>query len=172
MPNPLDPIWEAHIGARDGLRAVALSDTSDPTLFPPGNAFGGLASAALDSKIEDIRTELDDLTVLSLAARFEHLVKGHFGEQGPDLRTAHPGLLGITLEAQFEAQVNRTPVDRLLQLFDPALPTREIRQFRQIWEYRNWVAHGRDPARPPARTVDPATSYNVLTGILSHMNLV
>lgn len=44
-------------------------------------------------------------------------------------------------------------------------------QTKQVYEYRNWVAHGKNPEKRPSINVQPDAAYNTLDTIINRLSL-
>jgi hypothetical protein len=167
MPNPLDPLWQAYVSARDALRAVSRSDTANAAVFGT-STFMGMVGTSLDDRLAAAQTELDDLTILSFTATFEATVWDHLATELVGIRATYPGLLGTALNETLENQMKRMPFTQIIGFF--GLRSDMVSDVKRIWQYRNWVAHGRQRGRPA--TADPGTAYSKLTDFLREAGLV
>jgi hypothetical protein len=120
MPNPLDPIWDAHLTARAALKVVRRSVT-----------VAGIGRAKAFSN-----TRFDGLTDQQC---IDHLHAAH--QPTP--------AFGLTLAASFSEYCNRNSMDELADLFVSAVGQTLVAQAGNIRTYRHWLAHGRRWAQPP-----------------------
>jgi hypothetical protein len=76
MPNPLDPIWDAHLTARAALKVVKRCVTVaaiDSRKAFSNTRFEGLTEQQCIESIDAAQTEVDDSAVLSLLRHFFRL---------------------------------------------------------------------------------------------------
>ncbi len=89
MPNPLDPIWDAHVTTRAALKVVRRSMTVagiDRARACSNSRFDGLADQQCIELLDAAQTEVDDSVVLSLYATFEATLRDHVVQQAHYLR--------------------------------------------------------------------------------------
>lgn len=116
--------------------------------------------------------EIEDLFVVNLWASFERTLRDYFQAKGELLKTVMPVELGAELYAHFESQVERWKPEDMLKIIKKSLfagsTTNQqlVGHADQIYEYRNWIAHGRNPNKPPSATVTPNAAYNTLNTLL------
>ncbi len=175
MPNPLDPVWDAHTTARAALkvvkncmaavgidRAKAFSDTR----------FIGLTDQQCVDLVGAGQAEVDDSAVLSLYAVFEATLREHIGQQAHHLHLAQQPTpaFGVALADSFSEYCDRNRMDALAGLFASAVRPVVLAQVGNIRTYRHWLAHGRRWDQPP--TVTPAFAYQTLTAFLQAAGLL
>jgi hypothetical protein len=175
MPNPLDPIWDAHLTARASLkvvrRCVTVAGIDRPKTFS-NTRFGGLTDQECIDLLDAAQTEVDDSAVLSLYASFEANLRDHVAQQAHHLRGAQQPTpdFGVALAASFAEYSARNRTDDLADLFVAAVGQTLVAQVGNIRSYRHWLAHGRRWAQPP--TVIPRFAYQTLTVFLHGCGLV
>ncbi len=176
--NSLDAILDAHKTARDAMKVVrrcASVEGIDEDRPFRNTRFHGIAETMNFKKLlSTAENELDDLTVLSLYATFEKLIREHLSAQSLLLHAA------TSPDDDFGASLARIYVDwtsdslrldRAVGLFESAVGQELISQVGQIRTYRHWVAHGkRMEATPPS--TDPQWTYDILTQFLTLAGLV
>lgn len=169
MPNPLDPIWDAHLTARAALkvvrRCITVSGIDRAKAFS-NTRFDGLSDQQCIDLLDPARTEVDDSAVLSLYATFEARMRDHVVQQSRHLHAAQQPTpaFGVALAASFSEYCDRYRMDDLADLFVAAVGQPLIAQVGNIRTYRHWLAHGRRGAQPP--TVSPSFAYQTLTAFL------
>ncbi len=174
MPNPLDPIWDAHLTARDALKVVRRSVTVagiDRAKAFSNTRFDGRTDQQCIDLLDAAQTEVDDSAVLSLYATFEASLRDQIAQQAHHLHAAqqpNPDF-GIALAASFSEYCDRNRMDDLADLFASAVGQVLVAQVGNIRTYRHWLAHGRRWVQPP--NVTPAFAYQALTAFLQAAGL-
>lgn len=175
MPNPLDPIWNAHGTTIDAYgvvrRALALGPV-DRAAALHGSQFDAPATdAQVKGLLEAAEDELNEQTVLFLYATFEATLRDHVAAQAPLLVAAvAPGpQFGTDLQDWFRNQVKRAYLDSVVGLFHPWAGATLVAKANAIRDYRHWLAHGKRTVAPPS--VAPNTAYATLTSFLTSCNL-
>jgi hypothetical protein len=60
----------------------------------------------------------------------------------------------------------------MLDLLKSILPSSNlIGQARQILEYRDWIAHGKNPETAPSANITPTFAYEILSEVVRFMLL-
>lgn len=174
MPNPLDPIWDAHLTARFALkvvrRCVQVAGINRVTAFS-NTRFAGLADQQCLDLLDAAQTEVNDSAVLSLYATFEATLRDHVGQQAHHLHGAQQPTpaFGIALATSFSEYCARSRMDDLSDLFVSAVGQPLVAQVGTIRVYRHWLAHGRSWPRPT--NVTPQFVYQTLTTFLQSAGL-
>ncbi len=175
MPNPLEPIWDAHQTAGAALkvvtRCVKVAGIDRARAF--SNAlFRGLTDRQCLDLIDTAQAEIDDSAVLSLYASFEAILRQHVVQQAYHLHGAqHPTQdFGVALAGLFSESCDRIRMDDLANLFVSAAGQPLVAQVGNIRTYRHWLAHGRGWTQPP--TVTPRFAYQTLTAFLQSAALI
>ena len=175
MPNPLDPIWNAHGITLDAYGVVRRALTLGAVERAAALQGGQFAIAANDAQIEALldsaEDALDEQTVMFLYATFEAALRDHVAAQAPLLGpAAAPGpQFGTDLQSWFAKQAQRAFLDSVVSLFAPWAGATLITQANAIRDYRHWLAHGKRTAAPPS--VAPNSAYTTLTSFLHSCNL-
>jgi len=133
-----------------------------------------LNQATVMPKITQAIDQIDDLFVFSLWATFERFVITYLQHKGATLQTIAPLDLASPLYKQFCKEVEywnqKEVLDLLKQL--SAIDKHTIGQAKQILDYRNWIAHGKDVHKKSAvKTMTPVYTYQVLNDIVTVLML-
>jgi hypothetical protein len=84
------------------------------------------------------------------------------------LREVVPTALGERLEISAKKEIERWRIGEIIDLFDFAVDGNVRGRMKQIVEYRNWVAHGKNPDVPPSsRTTEPKTTYDTIVDFIT-----
>jgi hypothetical protein len=174
MPNPLDPIWDAHLTARAALKVVRRCikvSGIDRAKALSNTRFDGLADQQCIDLVDAAQTEVDDSAILSLYATFEARLRDHIAQQAHHLHAAQQPnpAFGLALAMSFSEYCDRNPMDDLANLFVAAVGQVLVAQVGNIRTYRHWLAHGRRWAQPP--NVTPVFAYQTLTAFLQAAGL-
>mgnify|MGYP007008951119 CR=1 FL=1 len=63
-------------------------------------------------------------------------------------------------------QAERGLFTEIIDLFQPLVDVRQIGMVKQVYVYRNWVAHGKKTDHPPSK-IDPISAYERLSAFLN-----
>jgi hypothetical protein len=79
------------------------------------------------------------------------------------LREIIPDVLGERMEDLAKKEIERWRVSEIIDIFDFAVDGKTRGRMKQILEYRNWIAHGKNPNElPSAKTTEPKTTYDTI----------
>lgn len=67
-------------------------------------------------------------------------------------------------------QVERGRFVEIIDIFKPLVDLKLIGMVKQVYEYRNWVAHGKNVDKAPSK-VDPVSAYERLLDFLNKIYL-
>jgi hypothetical protein len=115
--------------------------------------------------------EFDDVMVLALFAAFER-----------ELRISIQNVLSVNLHMQNQtvlrlAELSNESIERWT-MTDMLFALRDIvdggtrGQVKQVYEYRNWVAHGKNQHKSPAINASPRFTFNLLTRFITQASVV
>ena len=125
----------------------------------------GEAPVETHERFEHAETELQDVMILSMVASFERELRTAIQDAIENHTTIANDTMAELVSLTFDS-IERWTVKDMIDALSPAVDECLRSQVKQIYDYRNWVAHGRSPKRqPPART-DARTVATKLTGFL------
>jgi hypothetical protein len=172
--NPLPLIFEAFITTQESLKAVKQI-IKKPSKFPRSvleKMPNLIVSPVPEERINNSMKEIEDLFVLNLWATFERWLRDYLQDKGNTLKTTMPSGLGSQLYDYFTKEVEYWKPDDMLDIVKDGIfansPTNKqlVGHAKQILEYRNWIAHGRNPRRAPTIIV-PGAAYQTLNTIIT-----
>ncbi len=118
--------------------------------------------------------ESQDLFILGLWATFERFLRTYLQHKGEAIKQhVQPFTLGDSLYRHFHKEAEYWKPVEILDFLKDSLfvTTAEKNQMglaKQILEYRDWVAHGKNPNRlPSAKELKPKTAYDTLNEIIN-----
>jgi len=174
--NPLPLIVEAFITTQESLKAVKQI-VKNPSQFPRSvleKMPNLIASPVPKERINNSMKEIEDLFVLNLWATFERWLRDYLQDKGNTLKTTMPSGLGSQLYDHFTKEVEYWKPDDMLDIVKDGIfansPTNQqlVGHAKQILEYRNWIAHGRNSRRAPTiNNIVPSAAYQTLNTIIT-----
>lgn len=120
--------------------------------------------------LEKSAAEVDDLTVVALVSFFEQLVLDYVGELAERIETGQSGPVMSTFVAHAFRDVGRWRFNDILKLFETDVGTALLAEVSNIYQYRNWVAHGKRKQKPVV--TDPIKAYQALSLFLDKIGKV
>jgi hypothetical protein len=124
--------------------------------------------------IEESNQESDALFVLNMWATFERFIKNDLQKRVQLLRNTHPPSLGQSIYKLLEKEFEFWKPGEILECFKEGLFKDKvdlIGHARQILVYRDWVAHGKNPKKPPATNMKPVAAFKTLNEIVETLLL-
>lgn len=122
-------------------------------------------------KIKLVALELDDIMILSLFASFER-----------ELRTSIQNILSrainendqiiVKLKLLTSYSIERWAMNDIIDAFDGIVENDVRNKTKQIYKYRNWVAHGKNKDNPPSTRIDSKTAFLVLYEFITQASKV
>jgi hypothetical protein len=171
-PHPLTPIWDAYNIAVDGFEVAtkALMHLDSQNLLDNTCFARQSSKEAKDSLKDTLHQQINDLFVMSFWAAFERFLRDYLQEKGTTLQKTQPAVLGQTMYAYFEEEVEFWKMEEVLEdILKEFLGPRKVlaSQARHILHYRNWIAHGKNPKvkNRPSR-IHPDFAYKILGEII------
>lgn len=150
----IDNVFSVYSLLRDSIRITKRSINRDLAVLNSRTCFLGETKDEALEKISDAETELDDIMVLSLFASFER-------ELRISIQTALDSNMNkinetiAKLATLTSDSIERWTVSDMVDSLSDVVDLEVRSQVKQIYEYRNWVAHGKNINRLPAARADP-----------------
>lgn len=162
--NPLDETisWYRVVQANQLLVAHVLS--SAPEVVPDVSPFSTLSNAEATRQLERAGSEIDDLTVLALVSFFEQLLLAYVRELAEQITAEQTEPVpGVLAEYAFK-NAERWRFKEILKLSGSVADASVLERVEKLYDYRNWVAHGKHKLKPV--TTDPLDAYAALSLLL------
>lgn len=163
--SPLKPVWDACLVTRDCFHITRRALTRADAAVFSGTSLSPQDSAA-ESLIEQSRERADEFVIVALWAEFERYLIVYLQDRGAIVGDQEPRELADSLREHLEAQIERWPIDIILDLFKSVVGGERIGQAKQVKRFRDWVAH-KNPRRGAPTKMDPQTTYIFLSGIIN-----
>lgn len=139
----------------------------NPEVIPASSLFAKTSLSEIEVILMDSELELNDLTVLSLFSIFEQEVLDYIKQLIENnlhpLNDQFPSLTPYLLK-----QAETGKFEMILDLFKERINIDHIGKIKQIYQYRNWVAHGKQDGRKKANVL-PKTAFYELSSFLQHL---
>jgi len=154
---------------KDSIKVARRSINNELYQLHNRTVFLGEQKNQMLDRISDVETELDDIMILSLFASFERelrisiqsTIDSHANKPNPTLHR----LIALTTES-----IERWTVSDMIDALSDVVAENIRGRVKQIYEYRNWVAHGKNQARVPSIRTDPKTVQITLLDFILQAN--
>ncbi|RKZ35485.1 MAG: hypothetical protein DRQ49_19375 [Gammaproteobacteria bacterium] len=165
--NPLSPVWQSYQASKNAfeIAKVANKHPDRENLFIKTEILYSQANAI--QIIKQSKSDADELFVLNLWATFERFIRTYLQEKGQKLQEILPSSLASSIYPYFEKEVEFWKAEDILDLLKSTLAPRTslIGQAKQILQYRNWIAHGKNTNKIPPQ-VTPVYAFDILNEIV------
>ncbi len=171
--NPLNLIWEAYETSQGCFKIAEKSfKHADKEKLVVKTCLGLKTENQAQNLIQQSRATAKDLFVLALWATFERFLRSYLQIKAEKLRTIQPPTLASSFYQQLYRELEFWKPDDMLDLLKSILPNSNlIGQAKQILEYRDWIAHGKNPDKCPSATITPTFAYETLSEIVQLIQL-
>lgn len=165
--NELDRIISWYEISMDSQHVVLEILNSSPQSIPKNTVIGSKEQKEVKENLLVAENELNDLTILSLVAAFEQLVL----EVTNKIIECNVNNTKNTLFYQMSKyafkNAERWHFGDILNLFKSVIDSQIIGDVKQVYKYRNWVAHGKKNRKPLA--LEPYIAHERLSQFLNRI---
>jgi hypothetical protein len=145
--NPLDPIMDLRVDVIKSIRLSQYMVEQSPENIPLKFQFGSMTISEFGATIEHYIIDFDDMVIVSLVSAFESTIIDYLKEK------------------QYCDKPEDMRFTDALDLLKDKIDPRDLGNCgKQPYEYRCWVAHGKNRHKPLNLT--PDACYDRLTKIL------
>jgi len=150
---------------KDSIKVTRRSINKDLNELHNQTVFFGEQRDNMLKKMSAVEIDLDDIMVLSLFASFERELRFSIKEIiDKNTIKINPTLIKLTTKTTDSIE-RWTVIDMVDALSD--VVSEEMRgKVKQIYEYRNWVAHGKNTYKLPSTKTDPKTVQITLSDFI------
>jgi len=172
--NPLLAVWQSYQASKNAFE-IAKAANKHPdreNLFVKANDLRLLSRVDAKKAFEQGKKESEELFVVSLWATFERFIRIYLQEKGKKLQEISPSSLASSIYPYFEKEIEFWKAEDVLDLLKSTLVPRAylIGQAKQILQYRNWIAHGKNSNKIPSQ-VTPVYAFDILNEMIDLMLL-
>jgi len=172
--NPLLDVWQSYQALQDCFEIAKMTNKHPDrdNLLVKTEILHRQDQTKARQMIKQSQNDADELFVLSLWATFERFVRIYLQEKGKKLQEISPTSLASSIYPYFEKEVEFWKAEDILDLLKSTLAPRAslIGQAKQILQYRNWIAHGKNANQIPTQ-ITPVYAFDILNTIVELMLL-
>ena len=168
MAAELNRVMEWYEIALDSQKVMKKLIKKNPEIIPLDSVLAAKEVKETDKLLQRSIGELNDLTIVSLVSIFEQVLIGN---------------LKMVIQNQFDRdddfsnklslftiqQVERGRFTEIIDLYKPLVGSDLAGTVKQVYIYRNWVAHGKKTDKTPP-IIDPVSAYDRLSEFLILVN--
>jgi len=169
--DTLDQVFSTYKILKDSMKVTRRSIIKSTYALHNKTFFLGKQKEEVNKRISDVEEELDDIMILSLFASFERELRVSI-QSIIDLNINKNNPIIIKFIDLTSESIERWTMNDIVNAFD-GIVTKDIRsKVKQIYEYRNCVAHGKNPNRVASIKTDPKTVYMSLFSFIKQASTV
>lgn len=164
-------IYNNYLTVKDSIKVTRRSLAKEISILHNRTIFEDLKSTGANQMMETAGKEVSDLTVLALFASFERHLRDEISTKSSKLQEIIPHVLGDRINELAQKEIERWQISEIIDLFDFAVDGSVRGRMKQILEYRNWIAHGKNPGKLPSiRNVEPKTTYETISDFIAQIH--
>ncbi len=161
----INEVFSVYEVMKDSIKVTKRTINKDLYMLHNRTVFLGERKVSILQKITKVELELDDIMILSMFASFERELRSSI-QAIIDSNTNKINETLIKLVSLTTESIERwTIADMIDALADVVVPESRSKA-KQIYEYRNWVAHGKDQSKLPSIRTDPKTVQVTLSDFM------
>jgi len=168
--NPLMPVWDIYKASKNCFRITKnVVKHHERDSFLQDTDFISKDKNEIFEIIGKGLKESKDLFVVDLWATFERFIRDYLQDKALKLQQVYPTTIGGSMYLYVEGEIEFwKPEDILEKILKNTLSPSSylVGQAKQILQYRNWIAHGKNPNKTTAR-ITPEFAHQVLNEIVT-----
>lgn len=166
--NKLEEIMEWYKLTIESQRVTLKILNSSPELVPLDSSLAEYKLSEAKKILLKAENELNDLTVLSLVAVFEQLLLDYLKDLGKETIKKEEEILSKSVLKYALKNSDRWHFKDILDIFKSILSNELVGSVKQVYDYRNWVAHGKKETTSITK-IDPEVAYDRLNEFIGRL---
>jgi hypothetical protein len=163
-------IYSNFLAVKDSLTVTRRSIKKKVSILHRRTVFEESKSDDVNMMLKAANKEFADLIVLGLFASFERQLRDEILDKSSKLQEIIPRELGERMTTLAQREIERWRIGEIIDLFNFAVDGEVRGKLKQILQYRNWIAHGKNPNDlPSVRSTDPKTTYETIQEFVSQL---
>ena len=164
--DTLNQVFSTYEVLKDSIKVTRRSINKSIGNLHTNTVFFAEQNDIIIKKISSVEEELDDIMILSLFASFERELRVSI-QFTIDLSVQRVNpVINKFIELTSES-IERWTMKDIIDAFDGFVNENNRGIVKQIYEYRNWVAHGKNPDKLPSIKTDTKTVFMNLCDFIS-----
>lgn len=164
MNTELDKVMDWYEIALDSQKVMKKLIKKNPEIIPLQSVLAAKELSKTTKLLETSIIELNDLAIVSLVSIFEQPLIEYFKKLIQKQMNPNDEFTN-NISHYIIQKAERGRFTEIIDLFKPLVDFKLVGMVKQVYEYRNWVAHGKDSITNPA-SVDPVSAYGRLSEFL------
>jgi hypothetical protein len=154
--SQLQEAYSWHLIAKENHKTILRLLDKDPSLFPEGTTYTGYPA-------------YQDLSIISFVSIFERIILDNLLTVASNCKAREQDAFSRATVEYALRDPERWHFNDILDLYKAFVPADLVGEIKQIYQYRNWVAHGKKPPKP--YSIDPKSAYQRLMKFLNEANI-
>jgi hypothetical protein len=147
--DTLSQVYSTYKILKDSIKVTRRSIKKSTYALHNKTIFFGEQNEKIINKISFVEIELDDIMILSLFASFERELRVSI-QNIIDLHITKNNPIIIKFIDLTSESVEKWLMKDIVDAFDGIVEENIRGRVKQIYDYRNWVAHGKNPDKLPS----------------------
>lgn len=168
--NVVKDVFSVYEVLKDSIKVARRSINNEIYTLHSRTIFWGEKKDVMLDLLSGTEEELDDIMILSLFASFERELRV-FIQGMIDVYTSKPTMTIARIMSLATNSIERWAVNDMIEVFSDVVDVNLRGQIKQIYEYRNWVAHGKSQNKLPSASTDPKTVQISLINFITQAKL-
>jgi hypothetical protein len=169
--DTLQQVFSTYEFLKDSMKVARKSIKRSLGALHDNTVFFGQNGDEMIAAISSVEVELDDIMVLSLFATFERELRLSM-QNIIDSSVKKTNSFMLRIVDLTSNSIERWAIKDIVDTFENVVTNTIRSQVKQIYDYRNWVAHGRNIDKMPAIRTDSKTVFIVLTEFMIQASTV
>lgn len=169
ITDELDTVIEWYTISIDTHKSMKYLVNKNPDAVPLKSAITSKGLNEANQLLDIAMAELNDQTIISLVSVFEQKLIGYLRETiDKQMKQEIENEVIVKLKEYTMKRAEHGHFNDLIDLFSRSHDKDLAGKVKQIYRYRNWVAHGKRPEKVPAKT-DPVSAHYYLSEFLNRL---
>ena len=169
--NSINQVFSTYETLKDSIKVTRRSIDKSIDVLHNKTLFFAEQKDKTMNQISLVETELDDIMILSLFASFERELRVSV-QNIIDLSVNKSNPIIIKFIELTSESIERWAIKDIIDAFEGIVDENIRSKTKQIYEYRNWVAHGKNPDKLPSTRTDPKVVFITLSDFASQVSSV
>ena len=167
--SQLQEAYNWHLIAKENHKTILRILDKDPSLFPGDAIYIGYPAAHAKEMLLTAFQEYQDLSIISFVSIFERIVLDNLLTVASNCKAGEQDAFSRATVEYALRNPERWHFNDILDLYKTLVPAALVGEIKQIYQYRNWVAHGKKTPKP--YSIDPKSAYQRLMKFLNEANI-
>jgi hypothetical protein len=165
----IDEVFSVYKYLKDSIRVTKRTIQKDLFRLHNRTLFLTELKDNINSQMDFASDELEDIMILALFASFERELRISIQSQVASNLSTESNIL-LKIRETIDDGIEHWAVNDIIDLFKGEVTEEVLGTTKQIYEYRNWVAHGKNKDKLPSKkNTDVRITYQTLISFIDQV---